>query len=177
MTARPPRKGKIYTIAGSDSFAASLAAGIKAQYGDVGNPLALARVTLLVPTRRAVLAVRKAFTDLEPSGVTLMPQILPLGDVGDDDLVGGEDAAPGFEDLRDGLAPVIAPLKRQLLLTQLIAARSDVAGLQSSRPQRHWLPTSSGFSMRSKPKRRTFPGLKTWCRKTSQTTGRQRSIS
>lgn len=135
LTERPPRKGKIYTIAGSDSFSASLAAGIKATYGDTDNPLALARVTLLVPTRRAVLAVRKAFTDLEPSGVTLMPQILPLGDVGDDDLAngggGGEDAATGFEDLRDGLNPVIAPLKRQLLLTKLIAARSDVAGLQS----------------------------------------------
>jgi ATP-dependent helicase/nuclease subunit B len=125
---RPPRKGKIYTIAGSDSFAASLAVGVKAAHGDKSDPLALARVTLLVPTRRAVLAVRKAFTDLEPSGAVLMPQIQPLGDVGEDDL---EEASPGFEDLRDGLRPVIAPLKRQLLLTQLIARRADVAGLQS----------------------------------------------
>ena len=88
MIAPPARKGKIYTIAGCDSFAAALASGITAQYGDSADPLALARVTLLVPTRRAVLAVRKAFTDLAPTGVTLMPQILPLGDVGDDDVRG-----------------------------------------------------------------------------------------
>ncbi len=125
MTMPAARKGKIYTIAGSDSFAAALASGITAQYGDPADPLALARVTLLVPTRRAVLAVRKAFTDLAPTGVTLMPQILPLGDVGDDDLAGGEGEASGFEDLRDELKPAVAPLKRQLLLAHYIAGPRD----------------------------------------------------
>ena len=89
MADQVPHKGKVYTIEGSDGFARSLALGVKAAHENADDPLALARVLILVPTRRAVLSLSRAFQDLNPDGVTLMPQILPLGDVGEDDLEGG----------------------------------------------------------------------------------------
>lgn len=119
------RKGEVFSIEGSASFARSLAMGLKARFEDKDDPLSLPRVLLLVPTRRAVMSVARAFQDLDPTGVTLMPQILPLGDVGEDDLsleVGLDGGLQGFEDLEAELPPAIAPLQRQLLLARLISA-------------------------------------------------------
>jgi ATP-dependent helicase/nuclease subunit B len=130
MTKSDKAKGQVFTIAGRDGFARALASGLSQRFAKRGDPLALCRVTLLVPTRRAVLSLRQAFVDLDPETALLMPQILPLGDVGEDDIGVGAHAAQ-FEDVRAGLLPQIAPLRRQLLLARLIERRSDLEGLTS----------------------------------------------
>ena len=50
---------KVYTIAPERPFLATLAGGLLEMTG--GDPLRLPRVTVLLPTRRAVRALREAF--------------------------------------------------------------------------------------------------------------------
>ena len=130
MTSHGPLEGKVYSIPGSQGFAIRLAEGIKARYGDEKDPLALTRVKLFVPTRRAVQALTKAFQDLEPTGISLMPQILPLGDVSADELE-AEDGAGSLEQAADLLNPAISSTRRQLILARLLTARKDFGSFSS----------------------------------------------
>ena len=50
---------RLYTIPPERPFLATLAEGLVAMAG--GNPLVLSRITVLLPTRRAVRALRDAF--------------------------------------------------------------------------------------------------------------------
>jgi len=105
----------VYSIAPGLGFVDALAAGVRAETGD--DPLALARVTILLPTRRACRALQEAFLRLSDGRPLLLPRLLPLGDVDDDDLALAADAA----DI--DLPPAIPPLRRQLMLARLIHAR------------------------------------------------------
>lgn len=60
-----------------------------------GDPLALADVTVLVPTRRAARALREAFLAALGGRAAILPRIEPLGDIDEDALLLGEsDGAP-----------------------------------------------------------------------------------
>ncbi len=48
------------------------------------DPLALASVTIYVPTRRAARALRSVFAELSGSGTTILPTIKPLGEFDED---------------------------------------------------------------------------------------------
>ncbi|HEY3911862.1 MAG TPA: double-strand break repair protein AddB [Stellaceae bacterium] len=115
--AAPPR---LYTIAPDRPFLASLAEGLLATAGD--DPLALSRVTVLLPTRRAVRSLREAFLRAAPGGrpagrPLLLPRMRPIGDLDADELSLIEGAAD-----EGGLAapPAIPELRRRLLLTRLV---------------------------------------------------------
>jgi ATP-dependent helicase/nuclease subunit B len=122
------------------------------------DPLALSRVTILLPTRRACRALGEAFLRQSESGALLLPRIRPLGDL-DEDESGASALAEGGD-----LAPEMAPLSRQFLLARLILAREteghvdqavrlaeelggfldqaeserlDLAGLKGLAPERH----------------------------------------
>ncbi len=73
---------KVSTIPPGAPFVDALAAGVLARHG--GDPLALARVTVLVPTRRACLALRDAFLRRSAGAALLLPRIMPLGDIDPD---------------------------------------------------------------------------------------------
>jgi ATP-dependent helicase/nuclease subunit B len=77
----------------------------------------LADALLLVPSRRACLAAREAFLRLAGGAPLLLPRVVPIGEPDEAELL--LDAALGFE-----LPPAIGPLRRRLLLTRLILARS-----------------------------------------------------
>ncbi|WP_207461429.1 double-strand break repair protein AddB [Azospirillum sp. SYSU D00513] len=115
-------EAKVYSIPAGAPFVDHLAAGILARVG--GDPLALAGVTVLLPNRRACRSLREAF--LRRSGGTpmLLPRMSPLGDVDPDALSLGMEELPGagFD-----LPEAIAPLKRQLLLTQAVLRVGGVA--------------------------------------------------
>jgi len=104
---RPPA---LYTIGASAPFAATLARGLIARLGR--DPLALAGVTIYLPTRRAARSFGDAFAQ-ELGGAALLPQFRALGDVDEDDL--RQDAGSALD-----ATPVIAPLRRQMLLAQLV---------------------------------------------------------
>ena len=126
MTQRVPPK--VYTIAPERPFLATLADELLAMAG--GDPLRLTRVTILLPTRRAVRALREAFLRATPAGreagaPLLLPRMQPIGDLDSDELT-----------LSDGTAdsgtlavpPAIPELRRRLLLTQLVMKLGQLRG-------------------------------------------------
>jgi ATP-dependent helicase/nuclease subunit B len=111
---------KVFSIDPGRSFVDALAAGILAETGD--DAAALARVTVLLPTRRACRALREAFLRRSGGRPLLLPTLTPLGDVDEDEILlgawGAEEAA-GAHAAAD-IPPAIGSLRRRLLLARLI---------------------------------------------------------
>lgn len=104
----------IYSIGIDRRFADELATGVLAAYRH--EPLALADVLILLPTRRSVRALREAFLRASEGKPTLLPRLAPLGDLDDgawDDLPDGEALA---------LPPAIDQAEREALLSELVLA-------------------------------------------------------
>jgi ATP-dependent helicase/nuclease subunit B len=107
MTAR------LYTIPAGVSFVGTLARGLLARMGAAADPLALASVTIFLPTRRAARVLGDTFGRLL-NGAALLPQIRALGDDDDEEFFFDPDT-----DTID-LPPAIDPLRRRLLLAALV---------------------------------------------------------
>ena len=122
MSNRGERASALYTIAAGVPFVDALAAGIRERAG--GDPEKLADVTVLLPTRRACRALSEAFLRLYDGRPVLLPALMPLGDVDEDELAlrGDFSAIPGAG---LDLPPAISGVRRQLLLSRLILARPD----------------------------------------------------
>ena len=80
-----PAPDHIHSIPAGIPFATTLATGLVAL---AGTPRALAAATILVPSRRAALALRAAFLEINGSGAAYA-RIDPIGDVdGSPDILG-----------------------------------------------------------------------------------------
>jgi ATP-dependent helicase/nuclease subunit B len=84
------------------------------------DSLALAAATIYLPTRRACRRARDFFLDEIAADAAILPRIIALGDIDEDEIVfaqaaTGELATPALE-----LQPALAPLERRLLLAQLV---------------------------------------------------------
>jgi ATP-dependent helicase/nuclease subunit B len=102
---------RVFTIAPDRPFLDDLAAGILALAGE--DPLALARVTVLLPTRRAGRGLADAMLRLTGGRPALLPRIHPIGDLPDEALtLSGALDAP----------PAVSPLARRAALARLVAA-------------------------------------------------------
>ncbi len=114
----------VFNVPAGVTFVDALVAGIRARHGD--DPIALSSVTVLLPTRRACRALRDAFLRLSNGKPTLLPVMRPLGDIEEDELAlavaeqswEGDDAAATL-----ALPPALSPIRRRLLLAQLIQHR------------------------------------------------------
>jgi len=96
-----------------------------AEYRD--NPLALAEVLFLLPNRRACKAMADAFVKAQGMQPTLLPQMTPIGDVEEDELLlSGE----GAEEALFGLPPAIERSERLMLFTKIIMAKPSDFGLE-----------------------------------------------
>lgn len=111
----------VFTIAVDRRFADELAAGVLAEHG--GDPLALADLLILVPTRRSVRALREAFLRASNGKPTILPRLAPLGDVDESEweVASGDGSALT-------LPPAIEPAERDALLAQLVAVFKDDQG-------------------------------------------------
>ena len=111
---------KVYTIAPERPFLATLADGLLEMTS--GDPILLPRITILLPTRRAVRAMREAFLRAAPAGreagtPLLLPRMRPVGDLDSDELALAGEPAGGDP---FAVPPAIPELRRRLLLTQLV---------------------------------------------------------
>lgn len=86
------------------------------------EPAALSRATLYLPTRRAVRAAREVFLDVLARDAVLLPRMVALGDIDEDEI-----AFAGVADETGGAAaldipPKLGELQRRLTLATLVAA-------------------------------------------------------
>ena len=79
------------------------------------DPLALADATLYLPTRRACTLARNVFREETETGA-ILPRIVALGDLDEDEFVFAQAATPDAIELPDELGA----LERRLLLMQLV---------------------------------------------------------
>ena len=115
---------RVFTIPASAPFLPTLITALVS--GKLGlriadDPLALAATTLYLPTRRACRLMRDAFLDVLKTDAAILPRIVALGDIDEDEIAFAE-AATG-ELAADALAlpPALGGLERRLLLTELVA--------------------------------------------------------
>lgn len=118
----------VVSIPAHRNFVGVLAGELLARHG--GDPAALARVMVLLPTRRSARALREELVRRN-GGPMLLPRIRLLGDLDEDDMPGAEDEDDAGEE-RAGAPPAIAPLERRLLLAEMArAARPRISGGQA----------------------------------------------
>ena len=99
-----------YTIPASQPFLGTLARWVLSEYGH--NESLFTSVLILLPGRRACRSLRDVFLDLTEGKPTLLPRIQPIGDVDESSYI----LAPAVM-----LPPPINPLRRQLLLMNLVS--------------------------------------------------------
>src|SRR5262245_54507547 len=120
MASRP----RVFTIPSSAPFLTVLIDALmndklSLRFKPSGDPLALADVTIYLPTRRAVRLLRETFLDIVKGDAAILPRLVSLNDVDADEIMFAEaaaDAEPGALELPDALQG----LERQTLLAQLI---------------------------------------------------------
>ncbi|HJS31510.1 MAG TPA: double-strand break repair protein AddB, partial [Alphaproteobacteria bacterium] len=115
---------QIFTIAPGVPFLPALARRVLEQAG--ADPLALSRMTILLPTRRAVRSLREAFLLLSPDRPLLLPRLSPLGDVDDDELLLADEMPEAAD-----LPPAIPDLRRRFMLARAVLR---MPGYVASRP-------------------------------------------
>ncbi len=111
----PERAGpKVYSIAAHRGFADALVAGLIPRYAE--KELGLARLTLLLPSSRAVRIVTEAFVRLSGGGM-LLPRMAAVGDLDLDETLG-----PLLDPLGTGseVPPAADPTRRWLRLADLL---------------------------------------------------------
>ncbi len=111
------RPSRVFTIPASAPFLSTLAQALLdgrlvEGFSPRGDPLTLASATVFLPTRRAARAFAAAILDELGGEAVLLPRIMPLRDIDDDELV-REDA----HDWR--LPPAAEPTLRRLILARL----------------------------------------------------------
>src|ERR1043165_6073163 len=89
---------RVFTIPASAPFLPTLIRALRegrlvAGFPGGGDPLAWSRATLFLPTRRACALARDAFLDGLGVDAAVLPRIVPLGDIDEDELAFAEAAA------------------------------------------------------------------------------------
>ncbi|MCI4589409.1 double-strand break repair protein AddB [Sphingobium sp. BYY-5] len=104
----------LYTIPAHRAFADALVSGLLARHGK--DVRALAQGMILLPSNRAVRAVRDAFVRQSGGGL-LLPRLVTMGDP---DL--GEQVGGALDPLGEGdpIPPAIASVRRQMILARMV---------------------------------------------------------
>ncbi|MEM1046906.1 MAG: double-strand break repair protein AddB [Pseudomonadota bacterium] len=108
----------VFTIPGTDPFLETfydgLVSGRILPTWNPTDPLDWARLTVLLPTRRAGRAFRDLCLERSDADAAILPRIRPIGDV-DEDLIDLD-----IDDADPEVPPAIAPFDRLLVLTKLV---------------------------------------------------------
>ena len=114
-----PRTPRVFSVPAGAPFLAVLAEALLSRqlvaFGD--DPLDLAGVTILLPTRRSVRAFRDELITRLGGEAAILPAIRPIGDIDEEEHLL---SAPAEETAdRLALPPAISPLRRRLALARL----------------------------------------------------------
>src|SRR5215468_7525322 len=112
---------RVFTIPAATPFVPTLVRALidgALGFATMRDPLALAGATLYLPTRRACRLVRDQFLDIAGGRAAILPRIVPLGDIDEDEIAFAQAAMPE-ESVLD-LPPAIDGLERRLLLAELV---------------------------------------------------------
>ncbi len=136
-----PPVARVFTIPASAPFIPTLIKALRDRrlipgFPGSDDPLALARATLYLPTRRACRLARDLFLDITGGSAAILPRIVALGDLDEDEIAFAQAAAGGIGATALDLHDPIGGLERRLLLAQLIAqwAASPEVGGDSGAP-------------------------------------------
>jgi ATP-dependent helicase/nuclease subunit B len=117
----------VFTIPSHVPFVDALAAGIAADHANADDPLALARVLVLLPTRRACRALQDAFLRHSGGRALLLPRMVPIGDV-DEDALQFDLLAMQTPETEREIPPAIGDMRRRLLLARLVQESAAQTG-------------------------------------------------
>ncbi len=106
---------RVYTIDPGQPFLRVLALGLIERLGEC-----LPDALVLLPSRRACVALREAFGEVGDGRPMLLPRLEPVGEAAADELL-----LTGAEEL--GVKPAIPPLRRRLLLARLVIKLHEAA--------------------------------------------------
>jgi ATP-dependent helicase/nuclease subunit B len=117
----------LYSIPAHRPFLDDLAAAILDQVSASSDPLALSRMTVLLPTRRACRAMQDGFLRLSERAGLILPRLVPIGDIDEDELLLTDSpVADGLAD--ESLPPAMPELRRRLLLAEELRTRFPGGG-------------------------------------------------
>jgi ATP-dependent helicase/nuclease subunit B len=86
------------------------------------NPASLAQATFYLPTRRAGRMAREIFLEVLQSDAAMLPRIVALGDIDEDELAFAEEAEQYGGAAPLDIAPKLREIDRRLTLARLVAA-------------------------------------------------------
>ncbi len=123
----PIRSPRLFTIPPSVPFLptlieALLSGRVVEGFPGSRDPLALAQATLYLPTRRACRLAQAAFLEAIDADAAILPRLVPIGDIDEDEIVFAEFAGGPLADKRLALPGTMEPFERKAWLTQTIMA-------------------------------------------------------
>ena len=127
----------VHTIPSGASFLDALARGIVDRYNDRSDPLALSRITVLLPTRRAVRALGDAFARTL-GGTVILPTVRPIGDI-DEDVFALEGDTLTEAQHAASVPPAISSVRRTMLIMDRFRRRFLLSRLVQT-----WLEATGG---------------------------------
>lgn len=95
------------------------------------DPLALAEATLYLPTRRACRLAQDVFRQVLGVEAAILPRILPIGDIDEDEIVFADIAAGALAQEALSLPRAMDNFERKAWLTQLVLAWAKSRGMKS----------------------------------------------
>jgi len=138
MLARmPASRANVFTIPASAPFLTVLIDALRdgrlvRGFPGHADPLELARATIYLPTRRACRLARDVFLDRLGAEAAILPRIVPLGDIDEDEIAFADAATAELAEAALAIPDAIAPLERRLLLAELILKWANAAELRGA---------------------------------------------
>jgi ATP-dependent helicase/nuclease subunit B len=126
---------RVFTIPASAPFLPTLIealTGGKLGFAPAADPMALAATTLYLPTRRACRLARDAFLDVLKDDAAILPRIVAIGDIDEDEIAFAEAATGGLAEEALALPEALGGLERRLLLTRLVSKWATTAQLHGA---------------------------------------------
>src|SRR6266480_2177928 len=113
---------RVFSVPLSAPFLRTVIAGLVDGFEPRGHPAELARATLYLPTRRSERMAREIFLDELKTDAVVLPRIVALGDIDEDELAFAEESESygGAAPLQ--MPPKLAEIDRRLTLARLVAA-------------------------------------------------------